>query len=315
MNRYKKASDKKGGEPSQPQQALRNYSDESQQTDPSMRFFRLQVTAYWLLPLLLFLIILIIGTYLAFTLVIIPNRSTEGELGPLYYNAEGEIDVSEVSKLHLEAIGGRVALEGIRSVRYKSKLRESNGEIEMQILILRPDKGMIMTNPGSDDSQKLVVNGDIAWQVVKDGKGGEKSIRLDSANAASMASSLKVHNTLRRQILARGGEGFSAREVDYEGRPALELTKNMADGSTFTAVLDKNTLYQLQSIEMFAGPEGMNRVETHYSDHREASGIIFAFETRVYKDGNLFNTTVTESIEINSGLISSLFAVPEDLSL
>lgn len=76
----------------------------------------------------------------------------------------------------------------------------------------------------------------------------------------------------------------------------------------------EENLYLLKTEENVAGAEGMERLEVLYADHRLVSGIVEAYETKTYKQGRLYNEVFLESIEIDPGLISSLFEVPEELS-
>jgi len=277
--------------------------------------FRFEVIAYWLVPLIIFCAILLGGIYAAFKFDVFKNLSGEAQKYASYYNASGEIVVSELMDSYISSIGGREALESIRSIRYQGRLLESGAETNFQILIKQPDKGMIIVSPGENGSQKLLLNGNMAWQVVRTGDGGRRIVPIGDTDAASLAWSLRVHNTFRRLSLDGGQalDGLSAREIEFQGKPCIELTKLMPDGSEFVAVLDKENLYLLKMVESAPGVDGMERVETVYGDHRQTSGLVFAYETKIRKSGNTYNETYLDSIEINPGLVSSLFAIPEQI--
>lgn len=276
--------------------------------------FRLEVIAYWLVPLVIFCMILLVGLFIAYKFDVFGQWTDEADRLPPYYNASGEIVVPELLDSYLTAVGGREALEGIRSIRYKGRLIEPAAEIKLQILASLPDKGMIITSPGEDDSQKLILNGDRAWQVVRLGDGSQKVVPLSEADTASLAWSLRVHNTFRSLALEEEGgrDGFTAREIEFSDRPCIELTKIMPDGSELIAVLDAKSLYLLQMVEAVPGAEGMERVKADYSAHNTVSGIVHAHETKFYKSGEVFNEVYLDTIEINPGLVSSLFEVPQE---
>lgn len=318
MNRFRKHDrSRKGDESSSSSTSpppLREYKDESTATSPSMSFFRFEVTAYWLLPLIIFSVILFGGIYLAFKFDVFFASSEEVASPVPYRGPFGDVLVPELLDSYLEAVGGRQALEGVRSFRCKGRLIETSGEVPFQILVSLPDKGMMITDPGEAFSQKLVLNGNKAWQVVGLGDGGQKIVPLGELNTASLMWSLRVHNTFRRLALEESGEGFSAREIEFSGEPCFELKKTMPDGAEFVAVLDSENLYLLKTVETAPGAEGMERLEVVYDDHRLVSGIVHPYETKTYKRGKLYNEVYLESIEINPGVISSLFAVPEELS-
>lgn len=316
MNRFSKAKQNKDDEGAKPQKPMREYTDESLGTPPSMRFFRFEVTAYWLLPILIFSAILLGGIFIAFKAGVLSlGKDGADNSQPSYYNANGEILVPELLDTYLETVGGRDALEGVRSVRYKGRLIEDGSELELQILISSQKKGMIIVSPGKDYSQKIILNGDTAWQEVKLGGGKLKIVPLDEADTQSLAWSLRVNNTLRS--LALGGEearaGLTAREIEFQEKPCFELTKRRADGSQFLAVLDRKSLYLLEAEETVRHADGSEHLQTIYADYRTVFGIALAFETKTYKDGIFQNEIDLESIEVNPGLISSLFEIPEEL--
>jgi len=314
MNRFQeKNKTEESSETSSPQ-PLRPYSDGTPGVSPSMHWFRFEVTAYWLLPLLIFVAILLGGIYVVFKFNIFTLGSEESAVSVSYLDPSGEILVPGLMESYLKAVGGRDALEGIRSIRYKGRIVEGTGDINFQILVSLPDKGMIITEPGEAFSQKLVLNGDIAWQVSIRGEDGPTVSPLSEKDTSSLKWSLRVHNTFRSLALEGRIDGFSARKIKFQSRPCYELAKVMPDGSQFLAVLDAETLYLLKSVETTYRGGSPERLEVLYGNHGKVSGIVQAYETKTYKKGALYNEVFLDYIEINPGLISSLFEVPEDLS-
>lgn len=320
MNRFRKQNnEEKASEPTpspspSPSTPLREYEDGPPGLPPSMQFFRFEVTAYWLLPLVIFCAILFGGIYVAIKFDFVTLSSGDSMPVAPYIGPGGDILVPELLASSLAAVGGREALEAIRSIRYKGRVVEESGEINFQILVSLPDKGMIMVNPGEPYSQKLVLNGDTAWQVSMGADGERKFSSLGERDTASLAWSLRVHNTFRRLVLGGGSDGFSARKVEFLDRPCYELTKEMPDGSQFLAVLDAETLYLLKSVETTNTAGELEVLEILYDDYRTVSGIVEAYETKTYKEGKLYNQALLDHIEIDPGLMSSLFEVPEEFA-
>lgn len=313
MNRFRKQNKKEEGAPPPSTSPLREFKDDGQATPPSKLLFRLEVTAYWLLPLTIFCAIIAGGIYVAYKYDWFSVEYEDSSVRPTYLDDSGEILIPKLLQSHLSAIGGRAALESIQSLRYKGLLKEPSGDLAFQILVSLPDKGMVMTDLGQGARHKLVLNGRHAWQVFEFNDGSQKTVPLDEANTASLIWSLRVHNTFRRLALESKTTGFSARKIEFQGKACYELIKTMLDGSEFLAVLDAENLYLLKSVEMAPNSKGSERLEVHYHDHRLASGIVEAYETQTYKGGQLYNQVFLESVEINPGLISALFEVPEEL--
>jgi hypothetical protein len=214
---------------------------------------------------------------------------------------------------YLMAIGGRDALQQVRSVRYEGRVTFDSKASDFQMLLLKPDKGMLVTNPGQAGSIKLMLNGDVAWQVTEVRDGSREISRLDESGTESLKWSLRVHNTFRRLALDGQFSGLSVREIRYDGKPCYEFTKTMPNGSIFLALLEKETLYLLKTVETIDGKDGVDEFSVIYDDHRMVSGIVEPFETELYRNGELDNKVMINSIRVNAGVISSLFEVPEEI--
>ena len=92
-----------------------------------------------------------------------------------------------------------------------------------------------------------------------------------------------------------------------------EVTKTNADGTKLKAFLDKETLYLIKTEETLVSGEDKDILTVVYEDHRFVSGVVEAFKTKLYRNGELDNEAIVSSYRINPGLVSSLFAVPEGL--
>jgi hypothetical protein len=314
MNRFHKQNDEHEDHAHPSQSPLREYKDDGQAQPPSMFLFRLEVTAYWLLPLTIFCIILAGGVFLAFKFDLFTDEFEGSVQRPDFVGDAGEIIIPKLLESYLAAVGGREALESFQSVRYKGLLKEPSSDVDFQILMSLPDKGMIITDPGNGVRHKLVLNGQTAWQAIDFGDGTRKILALNAANTASLIWSLQVHNTFRRLALKRSNTDFSAREIQFLDKPCYQLIKLMPNGTTFEAVLDAKTLYLLKTEETVPGSQGMERLQVLYSDHRKDFDIVEPYATKTYKNGELYNEVFLESIERDPGLISALFKVPEELS-
>ena len=169
MNRFRKqiteAKPPDAAPPAKPT-PLRQYKDDSQGTVPSKLLFRLGVTAYWLVPLLIFAVILAGGVYLAFKFDLFTDEFALAEQPPEFIGDAGEIIIPKLLEHYLTAVGGRKQLESVQSVRYKGLLREASGEVEFQILLSLPDKGMLIMDPGRGVRHRVVLNGRVAWQAI-----------------------------------------------------------------------------------------------------------------------------------------------------
>jgi len=273
----------------------------------------MQVTAYWLLPVIVLLVIIAGAAYLALSFYFQQEVSAGDGEPAAFSTASDKVEASELLNAYLQAIGGRDALNQVRSVRYEGRVIFGSGQNEFQMLLLKPDKGMLVTNPGEAGSLKLMLNADYAWQVVENRVGAREISPLDELGTQSLQWSLRVHNTFRRIALEGQSVGLSVRQMEYLGKPCYEVSKAMPNETDFKAILEKETLYLLKTEETISGKDGKDKFTVLYDDHRMVSGIIEPYETKLYRNGKMDNEVVIDSIRINTGVISSLFEVPEEI--
>ncbi|MFU8849227.1 MAG: hypothetical protein ACNA77_11000 [Opitutales bacterium] len=234
--------------------------------------------------------------------------------GPVPFSRQPSlVKVSDILNAYLNSLGGYQALQDVRSVRYEGKVHFPSGEKDFQIWLLAPDKGMLVTDPGSAGAQRLIVNGDVAWLVLEDQDGARKTLQLDQIGKESLKWSLRVHHSLRQIALVGETAGIKVKSVEYKDKPCYELTKVMPDGSELLAILDKDSLYLLKMVETIRLGDGQEEFTVLYDDYRMVSGVVEPYVTTLYKNGEFGNRVEVRSIQINSGVMSSIFEVPEDL--
>jgi len=223
------------------------------------------------------------------------------------------IEVPEILEAHLKVLGGRKALQDVRSVRYEGKVYFAAGASDFQMLVLKPDKGMLVIDPGQPNSQKLMLNGDIAWRVIDRRDGTRQVNLLEKDSITTLQWSLRVHNTLRALALVSQFGGLVVQEINFDGKRCFELKKTRPNGSDFTAILDQETLYLLKMVETLKTPGGEYEFGVSFGDYRMVSGVLEPFSTILYRDGELDNEVELRSVQINPGVMSSLLSMPEEL--
>ncbi|HKK18984.1 MAG TPA: hypothetical protein VJ952_09925 [Opitutales bacterium] len=312
MNRFRKGNENEA--PGRRVRPLRefNHGSPPQGRGPTeKRWF--SITLYWLLPLTVFVVIVLLGVYLALNFNTPGETTDDGDLQAGFSPSSGQIELPELMSAHLDAIGGREALQQVRSVRYEGRVSFESRENDFQMLLLLPDKGMLVTNPDQPDSLKLMLNGEIAWQVTESLDGARRITPLKKEAVESLKWSLRVHNTFRRMALESQFADLSVREIRYDGNPCYEVSKTMPNGSEFTAILEKETLYLLKTLESILTNGDMDVFKVVYDDHRMVSGIVEPYKTTLYRNGKMDNEVSINTIRINTGVISSLFEVPEEI--
>lgn len=311
MNRFRKQQMPKE-EQSEPIQPLRDFSYQHSGKDYTWPNRHSKARLIYLALVACLLLVIVAGLNIFYFKDRAERLVTREETVPIS-SQSSFVEVSDLLTGYLNALGGRQALEEVRSVRYDGQVQFSSGQKDFQIWLLAPDKGMLVTDPGSFGGQKLVVNGDVAWRVIENRDGVREMYVLDEFSTESLKWSLRVHHSLRLMALAGETAGLKIRETEYLDKPCYELSKTMPQGSEFLAILDKETLYLLKMVETLGLGDEVSEFTVLYDDYRMVSGVVEPYSTTLYKNGELDNEVVVRSIQINSGVMSSLFAVPEDL--
>lgn len=311
MNRFRKQYTSREEKP-EPTQPLRDFTYKDSPTDNSQLNRRTKSRLLYLALTAGLLIVILVVTSI-FSSEDSSDRPVTREEPVPVSSQSSFVDVPDLLNGYLNALGGRQALQDVRSVRYDGQVQFSSGQQDFQIWLLAPDKGMLVTDPGGFGGQKLVVNGDVAWRVLENRDGAREMYVLDEFSTESLKWSLRVHHSLRLMALAGGTAGLKIRETEYLDKPCYELSKTMPQGSEFLAILDKETLYLHKMVETLQVEDEVSEFTVLYDDYRMVAGVLEPFSTTLYKNGELDNEVEVRSIQINSGVMSSLFAVPEDL--
>lgn len=302
-------------------QPLRQFSDGPSEPPPGVSP-RVKLIAYWTLPLLVLLFIIIAGLYLVLSDSSNNITTTPEELEALEEVAiapplptpeyTGDLGPEELLDAYLDSIGGREAVESIESIRYEGDVFIKGVATPFRMIVLRPDKGMLVSYNKSGAATKYKLNGDKGWMQF-DREDGSRVIKpLDEEQIEGFKWSLRVNHTFRRMALNNQANGLSIEEVEYMEKPCYRVTKTMPDGSEFLAILDKKNLLLLKSRERVGIGEGQI-MEVVYGDYKMISGVLEPHTTILYRNGEMNNTVKVDSTRFNLGSISSLFDVPDEI--
>ncbi len=313
MNRFHQDKSTETSEQSSQSPPLREFNYGAHKKGSARHNQRFVFMFYWLLPLLVLLLIVAAGTYALIQFYGQDEVEASRAASGTFDDFSTSMKADQLLNAYLNALGGRQALQNIRSVRYEGKVSFSDGESSFQILLLQPDKGMLVTDPGGFGRQRFFLNGDLAWRIVEQRDGGRTVVPLDAKSTGSLKWSLRVHNTFRRLALEGQHRGLTVKEMEYLDKPCYELTKEMPDGSVFLVILDQETLYPLKMEEILRVGEEDVQFTVKFDDYRMVAGVAEPYRTVLYRNGVMDNEVEMGSIQINSGVISSLFEIPEEL--
>lgn len=314
MNRFSKKQQQPDCEKPEKIAPMRDFKDDDEYHPLSEFSERLRLALYFIVPLIVLIIIIIAGVWIAFNIVDKAGSSEKASPSLLSLNFD-ESNIPQLLEAHLEAIGGREAIEFIRSVRYEGRLVSGSVLYDYVTLLHAPDKGMILQSPRASKSgtRQLLLNGEKAWQFIYQKDGSRIAVPLKETTKNLLKWSLRIHNPFRKLALEGAAEGLEFSEIEFMGKPCYELTGTMPDGSKLVAVLDKESLYLLKTSEVLDLGEGPQEYRVLYDDHRVISGVVFPHHSRFFKNGKPNNEAYMTSYQANPGLVSWLFTVPDEM--
>lgn len=210
----------------------------------------------------------------------------------------------------VEALGGAVALDGVRSYREVSTLTVNGpqGElaVEASASVVLPDRiRQEMTMPMGQ--VLMVVTPQGAAAVLPDG----------STRPLPQAQREQVQQQLRRSPIAllqqRGAAGFEAAvvgEAEVGGTP-VRLVRVSANDDVVTIGIDPATGRILRLVGRGSGPTGAPaEVVTDLDDFKPAGPLMLPHQRTATVDGQVVQRSTVKTFEINPELPDELFAVP-----
>ena len=219
--------------------------------------------------------------------------------------------LAEILQRHVDALGGRVNLEGVQSVVQHLEYREGSFVIpDAFIARMRPYYKTLAdpadlnvdVNEGYDGS---------AWEYYKD-----PGVVLRTVGAAAAAGR---HGTEMFDSLVdydKNGTRVELIGLDtFAGNPAYKLHVTLADGFEKELFLDPKSYLIVgdrRSAPIHAFGSDV-RSENRIGDYRRVNGVLFAFsivETEI-ATGRELNSNITKSLQVNVALEPKFFAPPQ----
>jgi hypothetical protein len=310
-------SEKADGE-SRPAKPMRRFTHAPVEPLPSPLRVRLQQSAFWLVPLLVVLLVGVIGVVIAFKSSMsrgIVDASMPGSSlfeAPVAVAADRSADPSSILASHIEVVGGRSALGNLRSMAISGRIDDGREAYTAQILGIKPGMGMLSFNTRGGQVERHYRNGETTWRLMQD-RGRETLSELNVREVIALEAMTRIYDPLVAVAIEGGGMIASARDARYMGRNVHELRIDRFDGSVVTCYVDQESFELIGSREEMTVGSQSYEVEIRMSDVRLASGIMRPHASVIRINGELHARIFADSIRYNSGVMSSVFDIPEGL--
>jgi hypothetical protein len=97
---------------------------------------------------------------------------------------------------------------------------------------------------------------------------------------------------------------------DMEGTPCFKIKITTPEGDIFTYFLDAESYLPLKTVAKVKVQGNETELETFYSNYFQVEGIAYAGKTESKMGGQVVNTILSEKVEFNLELDSTLFDKP-----
>lgn len=213
-----------------------------------------------------------------------------------------------LARIHVEAIGGRELLAGLKTLRAAGHVKADGRTLRFEMLAGRPNRVRVTTTDGGRTLIQGTDGSTVPWRLEP-----EKSPvpqRMGAAAAAEFMEDAEFDD----QLVDPAGRGYQvdfAGETTHAGRRALKLLVTPWKQKPCMLLLDAETYFIVARMVTRPLPSGREvTIETRYSDFMPVNGIVLAHRIETYAEGHLLHDTVLETMETNPPIDGAVFAMP-----
>lgn len=218
--------------------------------------------------------------------------------------------VDELVAKNIEAKGGQVALDAIKSIRFDGRLLVNQGQIELKYSETKKRPGKVRTD-ATLQGMNLVqaYNGADGWKIypVYGRKDPEKMSADESKSLieeAEIGGPLENWKAQGKTITYLGTE-------DVEGTAAHKLKVVRKNGDVSFVYLDPDHFLEIRIIDQRMEQGAQVEVETDLGDYEKINGVYFPFAIEAGSKGAADKQkTLIDKAEANVAVDDSTFEFP-----
>jgi hypothetical protein len=212
----------------------------------------------------------------------------------------------DISRVHLEATGGREAQAALVGLRATGVTRINGKEFPFILYAARPRSIRIETLGESGTLVRVFDGVHAPWQ--KPDLMAPPS-RLASAGESDFVTEAEFDDLLC-DFRARGIELEDAGHAEVAGRSCLRLLATVRLTASYTLYVDEETLLVVRRDQRKTVRGRMAVVETYYSDFRPVAGVLQPFRIKVQSGDRVITETEISEVVANPEVPADFFAPP-----
>ncbi|MCG8309963.1 MAG: insulinase family protein [Cytophagales bacterium] len=240
------------------------------------------------------------------------NLSRFGEL--TYYDIYGNsyvpekveipagLTVAKVFENYILAIGGEEKVRALKDAKIIMKAEMQGRELEISSLSKSPNMSKTNVLMGGMAVMTQIYNGTDA-SISQMGQ----SVPLDEKQKKDMAYQSAIIEEIAIIDMGLSAELKGVETINGLNAYAIEITKPSGDKTTYYYSAESGL--KIKESATVQGPQGEMIQETSFADYREVDGVKFPF-TITFPMGPMKMEARAESIELNTGIEDSEFAIP-----
>ncbi len=222
------------------------------------------------------------------------------------------VDLNEIVAKHIEAIGGKDAIDKLQDYKLVLKYEEGTFSALSSLAQARPDYRLVRVPDGPVTNDSILEGYDGApWEYY-----ANPGIVLRTVGSAAAVSTRSAHQFVDAIVDARAGGAKLAYvgPSELNGKPVYVVSVRYPDGTVNQLLIDRLTFLIdgfRQNIQVHAyGKSLATRIEL--ADYRPVAGVLMPFQSQQVEEtaGKVLNSTVVLSAEANVGLSPGAFAPP-----
>lgn len=227
------------------------------------------------------------------------------------YEQSDSVSLDDIIERNTDAMGGRGAIEAIRSVQIELHIKDPSFEVDGTYYATRPGKMRIDVSAESKHVFTEAFDGQNGWQW--EGKGEQKPATEKATAALRHGVELPGKLFGLHELRARGHKMklIGREQIDGVNYYVLQLILN--DGAAISLYVDPNSWRvtrrrDVRPLHVDVDPRPTT-IEQVSSDFHNVDGVKFPFATDEtdLNTGKLLESTITKSVKINPTLPPTLF--------
>ena len=219
--------------------------------------------------------------------------------------------VADILETHLAAIGGKIRVNAVVSMKVKGKTHTPDGDVDFTMLAARPNRVRVET-VGKGRTLVQVYDGvspPSAWDSVK-----QAWRPMDPLNARRFVADADFDDPLVAAVDGVFTADYAGTE-QRDGAKQIKLLLTRQSEPPFWIFLDAETYLVTGREDLRPSPMGGTlKIETHYDDFRLAGGILVPRLVSVTEGTQKIQETTILSIESNAEIPADAF-VPAPITL